>query len=104
MSLDVTCRCVYVLVSGWALNEEIGLEIRTKMVCGIKTKYIGRKEKINMWSQCRKGRSVLAVLLRGCVPAVLFVDLNQGFVGLLCSGKIVLVFIGSKLHSGFSFD
>lgn len=38
MSLDLTCRCVYVLVSGWALNEEIGLEIRTKMVCGIKTK------------------------------------------------------------------
>lgn len=103
--------CVYVLVSGWALNEEFGLEF--KLSCrehnGLQDnkKNIGRKEKINRRHVVpvqERQESVLAVLLWGCVPAVLFVDLNQGFVGLLCSGKIVLIFIGSKLHSGFSFD
>lgn len=70
---------------------------------------IGRKEKEkknlrHVVPVQERQQSVLAILLGGCVPAVLFMDLNQGFVGLLCSGKIVLVFIGSKLHSGFSFD
>lgn len=47
--------------------------------------------------------SVLAVLLGWCVPAILLVDLNQGFVGLLCSCQAVLILIGSKLHSCFPF-
>lgn len=97
------------------MNEEFGLEF--KLSCREQNGLLDEKMKTNQnkyWSQGGKKKnvvpvqerqeSVLAVLLWGCVPAVLFMDLNQGFVGLLCSGKIVLVFIGSKLHSGFSFD
>lgn len=96
------------------MNEEFGLEF--KLSCreqnGLqdkkkREKKIGRKGKKNRRHVVpvqERQESVLAILLRGCVPTILFMDLNQGFVGLLCSGKIVLVFIGSKLHSGFSFD
>lgn len=66
------CLCC-VLVSGWSLNEEFGLEF--KLSCreqnGLQDKkkniyiYIGRKgnekkekEIEDMWSQCRKGRSL----------------------------------------------
>lgn len=90
----------------WSSNSHV----ENKMVCRIKKKkkkvLVARKKtnQRHVVPVQERQESVLAVLLRGCVPAVLFVDLNQGFVGLLCSGKIVLVFIGSKLHSGFSFD
>lgn len=40
----------------------------------------------------------LAIFLRGCVPAVFFVDLHQGLVGLLCSCQTILRFVGSELH------
>lgn len=120
MSLDVTfrgrrvCLCVCVLVSGWSLNEKFGLEF--KLPCREQNGVQDKKKKKDILVEREKKNhkhvvpvqerheSFLAVLLRGCVPAVLFMDLNQGFVGLLCSGEIVLVFIGSKLHSGFSFD
>lgn len=46
----------------------------------------------------------LAVLFGRCVPAILFMDLHQWFIRLLRSGKIVLILIGSELHSCFSFD
>lgn len=109
--------CVYVLVCGWSLNEEFGLEFKLSCREQNSLNDLKKKKKKRNWSQGKgkknlrhvvpvqeRQESVLAVLLWGCVPAILFVDLNQGFVGLLCSGKIVLVFIGSKLHSGFSFD
>lgn len=90
----------------WSSN----FHVESKMVCRIKKKkkdILVEREKKNhkhVVPVQERHESFLAVLLRGCVPAVLFMDLNQGFVGLLCSGEIVLVFIGSKLHSGFSFD
>lgn len=66
---------MYVRVSGWALNEEFGLEFKLsyREQNGLQDKKnIGRKEKINRWHVVpvqERQESVLAVLLRGCVPA-----------------------------------
>lgn len=70
--------CVCVLVSEWSLRDSFGLEFklscRGQEFVRLKKRMLverRRKEKpSDRWSQCRKGESVLAVLLRGGVPSL----------------------------------